>query len=334
MNNQNNRFRNRFGKMIARNRLPASFLHSSILVVAVLAGAHDARAQTLANLTFRPAAHDTFVFDTGQLRGQLRTEQLAFGLHKLEQVATGKKLAGRHGLMNVYRVFSDGKRYGGAGWEWPSRVERLDDGTVVVECPADDSRPFLLRGIYRWRGPTTLDLDIQVLPRRELHGFEVFLASYFDPMFSSCQTNVHALPDASGSPGFLAARKSLGDWLMFPRDQAAVKLIQDGRWQLPPNPVQWKILPEFERPLVMRREGGGETTVLLMARAKDCFAIAMPHETEGHFSVYLSLFGRDLPAGKLAVVRTRLQVIEAPSEAEAIECFRAFEKQRAKRDEG
>ncbi len=116
---------------------------------------------------------------------------------------------------------------------------------------------------------------------------------------------------------------------MFPRDAAAVKLIQDGRWELPPNPVQWKILPQLERPLAVRREVGGDTAALLMARVADCFAIAMPYETEGHFSVYLSLFGRDLPAGKMAIARSRLQLLKAPSDAEMVESFRTFEKQTA-----
>ncbi len=316
--------------MTRQDRLPAHvvrLLVLSVLSVATLIGIHAASAQSPAGLAFRPAENNTFSFDTGQLRGQLRTKQLAFGLFNLEQTSSGTPLASRYGLMNVYRVFSDGKRYGDAGWGWPSRVKRLDDGAVVIECPADESRPFLLRGIYRWREPTTLDLEIQVLPERELHGFEVFLASYFDPMFSRCQANVHVLPGKSGVSGFMAAKESLGDWLMFPRDPAAVKLIQDGRWQLLPHPVQWKILPFLERPLAVRRQIGGSVAVLLMARAEDCFAVAMPHQTEGHFSVYLSLFGRDLSAGKLVSVQTRMQVLDAPREADAVACYRAFEKQ-------
>ena len=171
-----------------------------------------------------------------------------------------------------------------------------------------------------------MDLEIQVLPQHALKDFEVFLASYFDPIFSSCQANVRSLPDKPDSAGFLSAKESFGDWLMFPRDAAAVKLIQDGRWQLLPHPVEWKILPRFTRPLVVRREVGGKTAVVLMVRKADCFALAMPYETEGHFSVYLSLFGRDLQPGKQAVAKVRLQVFESPSEAEIVESFRAFEK--------
>ena len=314
------------GMMIAPSCLPQFASHLLLPGLFVLMATTDIPAQTSGNLSFRPAPHETFSFDTGAVRGKLRTEQFAFGLHNLEYGTAGTELAGRYGLMNVYRVFANGKRYGVAGWEWPSRVQRLDDGAVVVDCPADSSRPFQLRGIYRWMSPTTLDLEIQVLPQRELKGFEVFLASYFDPRFSSCQANVRSLPDQPDSSGFLSAKESFGDWLMFPRDKAAVKLVRDGRWELLPHPVHWKILPQFERPLVVRRDVGGKTAVLLMARATDCFALAMPYETEGHYSVYLSLFGRDLPPGKRATVKTRLQVLETPSEAEIVESFQIFDE--------
>ena len=111
--------------------------------------------------------------------------------------------------------------------------------------------------------------------------------------FTNAGAYVGENPQAEGKPGFMSAKQELGTWLMFPRDDAAVKLIQDGRWELPPNPVQWEILPKLGRPLALRRVPGSRLTVLLMTRPEDCFAIAMPFETEGHFSVYLSLFGRD-----------------------------------------
>ena len=116
---------------------------------------------------------------------------------------------------------------------------------------------------------------------------------------------------------------------MFPRDAASVTLIQDGRWQLPPHPVQWTILPRFQRPVAVRREKDGDTTVLLMAREEDCFAISMPYQTETHFSAYLSLFGRDLSAGRPSVARARLQVLESPGERELIDCHGAFQREMA-----
>ena len=110
------------------------------------------------------------------------------------------------------------------------------------------------------------------------------------------------------------------------RERSVFELIQDGRWQLPPHPVEWNILPQFERPLAVRGDTGGATSVLLMARTSDCFAIGMPYETEAHYSAYLSLFGRDLPPGKLVVARTRIQVLDSPSESAMVDCYKTFER--------
>ncbi len=299
----------------------ARLVHVSfpLLTVCLGLGVQMARAQTdaqespaeqaEARLVFAPAEQRTWSFDTGILRGRLGTQQLAFGLHEMVELPTGSQLTGAFGLCNVYRVFSDGRRYGNAGWDWPSRGERRDDGSVMIECAADATRPFVLRGVYRWHDPATLDLTIEVTPQQDLGGFEVFLASYFAPIFDQARVYVNEDPLAGGQPGWLEAKESYGTWLAFPRDEAAVKLIQDGRWKLAPNPVDWVVMPALKYPLAVRREMGGGWTALLMASDEDCFAISMPHQKETHYSVYLSLFGRDLAAGQLATARA----VEVPA---------------------
>ncbi|HOX04225.1 MAG: hypothetical protein KA118_05710 [Verrucomicrobia bacterium] len=47
----------------------------------------------------------------------------------------------------------------------------------------------------------------------------------------------------------------------------------------------------------------------MMAKREECFAVAMPCETDGHCSLYLSQFGRDLKAGKTARVEARLAIL-------------------------
>ena len=64
-----------------------------------------------------------------------------------------------------------------------------------------------------------------------------------------------------------------------------------------------------------------------MADERDCFAVAMPHETDGHFSVYLSLFGRDLPAGKPATAHARLQILRASNDQGILAAYDEFVKQ-------
>ena len=198
-------------------------------------------------LSFAAGENGTFTFDTGALRGVLRGEGKSFGLSAATHVPSGQKVSGTHVLLGIYRVFSDGKRYGNAGWEWPTETTVNEDGSVAVRAAAEADRPFATCATYRWSTPCMMDLDIDVTPQQDLHAFELFLASYFDGAFTNASAYVGANPQAEGKPGFMSARQELGNWLMFPRDDAAVALIKDGRWELPPNPVQWEILPKLGR---------------------------------------------------------------------------------------
>ncbi len=83
-------------------------------------------------------------------------------------------------------------------------------------------------------------------------------------------------------------------------------------------------MPALAKPLAMRCVKNGELTVLLMAREKDCFAICMPHEHEPHFSIYLSLFGRDLPAHQTASATVRMQLMRAPNDEAIMQAYHNF----------
>jgi hypothetical protein len=111
---------------------------------------------------------------------------------------------------------------------------------------------------------------------------------------------------------------------MFPRDAGAVRLIRDGRWKCPPNPVDWTIMPELAFPLAVRREAGGGLAAVLMAPAGDAFAVSMPYGEEGHRSLYLSLFGRDLSPGRTASARARLVIGRGISDEQAVRLYREY----------
>jgi hypothetical protein len=264
-----------------------------------------------ASLSFKPAANGEFTFDTGILRGKLRAGGKSLGLSSVVHVPTGRRLDRSNGLFSHYRVFSKGVRYGAGAWDWPSTARLLDDGAVEVNWPTSTNRPFAMKAVYRWRGPAMLELDTIVEPQAELSGFEVFLASYFDEAFTNAFALVEESPQSGGNPDLLAARQSFGDWLMFPRSPDVVPLIQDGRWKLEPNPVNWTIMPPLERPVSVRHDPKSGLTAILSAAADDSFAIGMPHQTEGHYSVYLSLFGRDLKAGESVRAKARLSIAKA-----------------------
>jgi hypothetical protein len=205
-----------------------------------------------------------------------------------------------------YRVFANGERFGAGAWDWPSTSQANPDGSVTVTFPATKDRAFELQAVYRWKSPVALEVTTTVKARVELKGFESFLASYLGKTFSRSFGYVQKLPSAAGGPGFLEATKAAGHWQMFPRNDAAVAVIQDGRWKLLPHPVDWVIRPRYAIPVGIRRDTASGLVVAVMAFSQDCFAVAMPFGADGHHSIYLCQFGRDIPAGGTATARATI----------------------------
>ncbi|MBL9137412.1 MAG: hypothetical protein JNK85_16185 [Verrucomicrobiales bacterium] len=281
----------------------------------VTCGAADpAPASTGPNLRFQARPDGSFVFNTGTLRGVVRTQGKSVGLQEVYYLPTKQRLDRSMGLLGHYRVFSQGKRYGTGAWDWPSTAQILDDGTLITQWAAGDDRPFELRAAYRWRNPSTLDVETMVRAQADLPAFECFLASYFAPHFSQASIAVGSAPGTEGVPQWLRADRAAGDWQIFPRDSDVLRLIQDGRWKLEPNPVAWVVRPSFDVPMARRRSPNTGLSAILMAPAAECFALSTPHETEEHNSTYLSLFGINLKPGVSARARVRLVIAVAKSD--------------------
>lgn len=265
------------------------------------------------------AAEKEFTFDTGALRGTLRGGGQSKGLIPAFDCASGAALTKSLGLFSHYRLLDDTNRYGKAGWDWASEAKLLGNGAVEVRWTADDAHPFDMMAVYRWSAPNALDLTTRVTARKELKRFEVFLASYFDGFPT---TVVYA----GDKPAFVSASPEAGKWHMFPRDEAAVKMIQDGRWTRPPNPVEWTIRPKLAAPLAIRRDAERKLAAVLMTRAEDAFAIACPQDEEGHRSLYFSLFGRDLKNGESVEAKSRLMICGEITDEKAVELYAEFGK--------
>lgn len=261
-----------------------------------------------AGLRFIPAEGGGFEFDTGVLKGMLHAKGRLAGLLPVTHLPSGASLARSMGLFGVYRVFSRASRYGDGMWYVAGETQLGADGSVTVRWPAAADRPFELTAVYRWSGPGSLDVGLAVRPERALHGFEAFLAAYFEPQFTSSRVLVKG-------GRFMAAEAANGQWQMFPRDPDAVALIRDGRWKIPPSPVDWAILPEFAQPLAVRRDPVSGLAAAVMSRTEDCFAVATPHQRESHYSTYLSLFGHDIEVGETARARARLVVTSGDERA-------------------
>jgi len=296
------------------------------MVMALGCGAQGrARAQAQMKTNSQPApvfsaaGANEFSFDTGVLRGKLRAEGRSTGLSSVIYVPAGMRLDSSMGLLSHYRVFSAGKRYGTAAWDWPGEARLGSDGAVEARWPAAEGRPFELRARYRWAAPNILDLETTVVAKTNLPRFESFLASYFTADFTN------SLVWAGGSDArrqLMAADKSHGAWLAFPRDDGAAAMIRDGRWKFEPNPVDWVVMPRLTRPLAVRRAPATGLTAVLMSPSNDCFAVCTPQQSDPHDSLYLSLFGRDLKEGETARARARLLIAPELSEAEILKEWR------------
>ena len=255
-------------------------------------------------LAFSAYGTNEFTFDTGVLAGKLRAGGKSRGLSSVVHLPTGVTLDSSMGLFGHYRVFSANKRYGTAAWDWPSEAKLHNDGSVEVHWPSAEDRPFELSAVYRWVTPDTLDLETSVQAKTNLAKFESFLASYF----ADCFTNSSVYVRSNNQQWLEPADKSFGVWQAFPRDDEAVSIIQDGRWKLAPNPVDWVIRPRLANPLAIRGCPANGLRAVLMSPPSDCLGVLTPFEAEGHRSMYLCLFGKDLKAGESAKARARLVI--------------------------
>jgi hypothetical protein len=275
-------------------------------------------------LAFTENKDGGYEFDTGILQGRLREAGKRLGLTSTVHVPTGTKLNGAYGILSYYRVFTTNKRYGTATWDWPSTSKLLPDGAVQVTWPKGNDRPFELAAVYRFRDGSTLDVETVVKASGDLSKFEVFLASYFNEAFPLPQVYVAAGDQTGGKPAFLTASKSFGNWQMFPRNADVLPIIHDGRWQKQPNPVDWKIMPAMAMPIAVRRGSNAAPTAILMAPLDDCFAISTPYEGEGHYSMYFSLFGRDIKAGQTAKAHLRLVIADVTSNRDILNLYNKY----------
>jgi hypothetical protein len=285
--------------------------------------------ETSSKITITADGNGGFTFDTGVLRGTLCPSGKLQGLTSTTHVPSGTRLDRSMGILSYYRVFTVGKRYSQGGWDWPGTAKQLSDTAVQVTAPTTVDRPIELTAVYRWKGPQTLDLETTVTAHGDLSKFESFIASYFDAAFPSPFVYVTENPEAGGKPGFLLAKKSLGDWQMFPRDDPVVPIMKDGRWLLEPNPVNWTIMPRLAAPIGVRRAANG-LVAIVMAPPEDCFAVATPCEGESHYSIYLSLFGRDVKAGETVKAHMRFVITSGASDDQVIKLYRQYIEELAR----
>ncbi len=273
-----------------------------------------------------------FVFDTGVLRGTLRPKGRPIGLKPLYYKGIAADLSQPYGVCSHYRILDAETRYGVAAWEWAGTAELLSDGSVKALWTRDEAHPFDLQAHYRWHAPDTLEVLTTVVAAKPLRKFEVFLASYFNG-FADGFVWAWSTPGSSEKAAFLKAEQKNGVWQMFPRDEMAIQIIQDGRWSRPPHPVDWAIMPFFAAPLAIRRDVETGLVAVIMSRPEDCFAVATPYSGEGHRSLYFSLFGRDLELEQPITAEVRLILGRALTDEAIVEQYRRYAAEKKRRTE-
>jgi len=300
-------------------RTPAGAVAFTLLLCAWPFAARDlAVAAEKPNLAFTASGNE-FRFDTGALRGTLRKSGRSTGLMDVIDIPSSATISTSLGICSHYRLLDADARYGPAAWDWKSEAKLPPDGSVEARWSADKVHPFDLAVTYRFASPNTLDLTTTITAKKDLRKLESFLASYFAGFD---QSFVYARDQ--GKSRFIPATLQSGVWQMFPRDDDAVKIIQDGRWKREPNPVDWIIRPRLAGALAMRRDAKTGLAALVMAPPQDCFAVATPHGPEPHRSLYLCLFGRDLKPGESVRARSRLIIARDIADARAVELYEAY----------
>jgi len=311
------------------NRVISHFKFMMILATFTLFGCSTAVADkepAPKPLRFVQGEAGSFTFETGVLKGVLREEGNSIGLVPVTYKENGTAITAGEGLFNHYRVFTRGKRYGYGARRWPSTAELQKDGSVKVLWPVTSDRPFELKATYRLSAPNAIDLVTIVRAEKKLEAFEVFLASYFPPSFTDSRVWASGDPNEGRKEGFVSAKREFGDWLYFPRDESAKEVIGDGRWVFEPGPLEWTLMPNYARPLMIRRDTLSKLTVIMMTRRDDCFGFCTPYGEEKHYSNYMSLFGNDIKAGQTASACSRLVVLSDPTEAEILKIADEFLK--------
>ena len=274
----------------------------------------------------RPVASLKFVeeaasysFDTGALSGQLKASSKSRGLSAVFDYANSEERAQGIGLAGLYRIFDKEKRYDdGRGRKSESRL--LPDGAVEYYWAADAKNPFEMRAVYRWVDARTLDYTMSVTPQQDMEDFEAYFSNY---VLNSDHCAVYT---GDAKQPFTELLGDDGVWHIFPRDGASAEMINDGRWNHLPHPVEWIVRPDFKGALGIRRNTQSGATTVLMGDPEDCFALSGSYGAESHHALYLSLFGRAIKAGETDTVSARLIIGDAVSDEEAIELYKDYLK--------
>ncbi len=287
------------------------------------------------NLRFTYTEKGMFSFDTGVIKGTLRADQESQGMPVFIDVASGIDLAyggTNPGILSFYRIFTTDKRWGDTARNAVKYAEELEDGAAKIHWPMTDQLPFSMTAIYRWKTSNILDLEFSVQTTKDLPDFEVFLSSYVNKNFKGYMYTKDPLHEPL-KDRFLAVDASPlveGTYLAFPRDAQTAQLYFGERWALGMHPVQFSVAQYMAKPVYIKRDTKNNFALVWMARPESCFGMTSPYNMDppdgvaGHFSVYQSFFGEDVPRGQTVHARLRLVVTKGITDQDALDLYENF----------
>ena len=272
-------------------------------------------------------------FENESVTGQFLTSGEYQGMRSLVhrpsgiEIAAGEKLPG---LVAPYRVFGNGKRYGDVRDRQP-KVELVPEGARMTHS-ADSQNPFDLVAVYSWQDGV-LEIHYTLTTQAEMRGFEIGIASYLAAgfrAFVSRQSNNWSEDAPRIVP--VDVNPMTDVYALFPRGEAEMRTIFDGRWDLPPYPVRYTVPGYFALPLAYRRHATSGVTALGMADPKECYAICIPvnnpadvpDPANGYQAIYFYFFGRDLRLGETVGWRLRWVIGKDLGETEIQEHWESF----------
>jgi hypothetical protein len=286
---------------------------------------------------FSPQSPGFFSFDTGAIKGVVRADNASEGIVELTDCATGQNVIKEQlpGIFSLYRAFSAGRRFADAR-SGAKHAELNGERTqVIATWEASNDFPLTIRGVFSIPDARSIDLELVCTPKMALPSFELFVSSYIVQThrhFVFLKNTLHQAPAPAPVLFEPVATPFIeGCYLAFPRDADACRLIFDGRWQRPANPVQFALGRHYAVPLMGSRNPDSGLSVLLFMRPQDCFALestyARPGEPDSvasHNSLYFSLGGADLEAGANARFILRATVAKLTSHDEALTLYKTW----------
>ena len=294
----------------------------------------SAGGETNQGALLSPDADNTsFDFETDRIQGTIRTDGAYHGITRLVDKQTGRQVIdSRYSALNLFKLMSVNQIMG-----QPRNMERTTRASarwIEIQWAPTDAHAAWVTARYEVPEANAVDLTVTVRSRGTYRGYELFASHYFDKVM---RPYVY-LESRSGPPELVLPTVSdvfRGTVLVFPRDAHSARRCLDGRWdrkEYGTPTVQMCPVRRYAHCLGFLTDPDEQLGVVLMAEARDCYAISTRYYAEDDadrlttYSAFdMSLFGDDLLPGVERSVKVRLAVIALDGDlSRPVELYRTF----------